>query len=102
MPTATLLTLVQAKAHLRITLPALDPGDLDLQQKLDQAEEVILRYLKNPLVVIETVTAAAAGIVRTTTPHGLTSGATYLIADTTTVPTINGARVITVTGPYTF
>jgi hypothetical protein len=42
---AVLVTLTQAKAHLRITLPALDPGDLDLQLKLDQAEAIILDYL---------------------------------------------------------
>ena len=42
---AALVTLVQAKGHLRITLPALDPGDLDLQLKLDQAEAIILDYL---------------------------------------------------------
>lgn len=43
---AVLVTLVTAKAHLRITTPALDPGDIDIQLKLDQAEDIILRYLK--------------------------------------------------------
>lgn len=42
---AVLVTLIQAKAHLRITLPALDPGDVDIQLKLDQAEAIILEYL---------------------------------------------------------
>jgi len=42
---AVCVTLVQAKAHLRITLPPGDPGDLDLQLKLDQAEAIILEYL---------------------------------------------------------
>ena len=45
---ATLVTLAQAKAHLRITTPALDPGDVDIQLKLDQAEAIILDYLKRP------------------------------------------------------
>ncbi len=39
---ATLVTLTQAKDHLRITLPALDPGDADIQLKLDQAEAILL------------------------------------------------------------
>jgi hypothetical protein len=42
---AVLVTLVQAKAHLRITLPALDPGDVDIQLKLDQAEAIVLEHV---------------------------------------------------------
>lgn len=42
---AVLVTLTMAKAHLRITLPPGDPGDVDLQLKLDQAEAIILDYL---------------------------------------------------------
>lgn len=42
---ATLLTLAQAKTHLRI--PTDDTGhDVDIQLKLNQAEAIILRYLK--------------------------------------------------------
>lgn len=63
---AVLVTLVQAKAHLRITLPALDPGDTDIQLKLDQAEALILEYLDtaadaawvSPATAPATVTAA--------------------------------------------
>lgn len=43
---ATLVTLAAAKIHLRIDTPDLDPGDVDIQLKLDQAEAIILRYLK--------------------------------------------------------
>lgn len=43
---AVLVTLTQAKAHLHITMPAGDPGDADIQFKLDQAEAIILDYLK--------------------------------------------------------
>jgi hypothetical protein len=43
---AVLVTLTQAKAHLHITMPDGDPGDTDLQFKLDQAEAIILDYLK--------------------------------------------------------
>lgn len=47
MPAAAkLVTLSQAKAHLYITLPDGDPGDAEIQSKLDEAEETILNYLK--------------------------------------------------------
>lgn len=63
---AVLVTLVQAKNHLRITLPPGDPGDVDLQLKLDQAEAIILEYLDtaadaawvSPATAPPTVTAA--------------------------------------------
>lgn len=45
---AVLVSLTQAKGHLRITTPALDPGDVDIQLKLDQAEAIILDYIKTP------------------------------------------------------
>ena len=44
---AKLVTLTQAKAQLAITLPAGDPGDVEVQDKLDAAEEIILAYLKD-------------------------------------------------------
>ena len=43
---AVLVTLTQAKAHLRITTPPGDPGDDEIQFKLDQAEAIMLDYLK--------------------------------------------------------
>jgi hypothetical protein len=42
---AVLVTLTQAKAHLRITTSA---DDVDIQLKLDQAEGIIRDYLKDP------------------------------------------------------
>lgn len=41
---AVLVTLVQAKAHLRIPT-AMIADDVDIQLKLDQAEGIILTYL---------------------------------------------------------
>jgi len=44
-----LITLEQAKAHLRIdtlTTPTPDPGDFDILMKMTQAEAIILDYLK--------------------------------------------------------
>ena len=43
---ATLITLTDAKDHLRLTWPDGDPQDADLQTKMDAAEAVILDYLK--------------------------------------------------------
>ena len=60
---AALVTLVQAKAHLRITLPALDPGDLDIQLKLDQAEAIILDYLGTSTAATWLSPATAPGAV---------------------------------------
>lgn len=67
---AVLVTLTQAKAHLRITLPALDPGDVDLQLKLDQAEAIILNYLG---------TGADAAWVSPATVPGVVSAAILLM-----------------------
>ena len=38
---AVLITLAQAKCDLYITTPDGDPGDADIQLKLDQAEGII-------------------------------------------------------------
>ena len=70
---AVLVTLVQAKAHLRITLPALDPGDLDIQLKLDQAEAIILRYLKTQ--------ADPLWVSPATAPGNVTAAILLLLAD---------------------
>lgn len=45
---ATLITLAEAKDHLRLTWPEGDPQDADLQSKMDDAEAVIVDYLKSP------------------------------------------------------
>ena len=63
---AILVTLTQAKEHLRVTTAALDPGDTDIQAKLDQAEGIIREYLDtavdaawvSPATAPATVTAA--------------------------------------------
>jgi hypothetical protein len=39
---ATLVTLAQAKGHLRVTWPDTDPRAADLQLKLDTAQAIIL------------------------------------------------------------
>jgi hypothetical protein len=62
---AKLVTLSQAKAQLGITLPAGDPSDEFIQDKLNEAEETILNYLKgaNGLAVTWTDPTTAPGDV---------------------------------------
>jgi len=43
---AKLVTLTQAKAQLGITLPEGDPGDVELQDTLNEAEAIILDKVK--------------------------------------------------------
>ena len=45
MAVVQMVTLAQAKAHLRITTPAGDPTDVELQLKLDGATAAIRRYV---------------------------------------------------------
>lgn len=94
-----LVTMEQAKSHLRITD---DLSDDDVQAKLDQASTIILNYLKVRYTAIASVSVANPTVVTTSVPHSLVSGVTATIADTSTTPTINGAQVITVTGTKTF
>lgn len=69
---AVLVSLTQAKAHLRITLPALDPGDVDIQLKLDQAEAIILDYLAE--------FADAAWVSPATTPGPVSASILLMLA----------------------
>jgi hypothetical protein len=94
-----ILTLAQAKTHLRETSST---NDADITLKLAQAEAIILDYLKVRSTDIETVSAANPAVVTTDRQHGLISGVTYTIYGTTTTPTIVGSQVVTVTGPLTF
>ena len=55
-----------------------------------------------PVSTIATVSKAAAAVVTTTTNHGLRSGETVTIAGGNSTVSIDGARVVTVTGPTTF
>lgn len=94
-----ILTLAQAKAHLRIIT---SNDDTDITLKLAQAEAIILDYLKARLTTIETISVANPTVITTDMPHALISGVTYTLTGTTSTPTVNGSQVVTVTGPLTF
>lgn len=55
------------------------------------------------MVAITSSSVAASTVITTTAPHGLTTGmAIYISGHTGSTPTINGNRVVTVTGASTF
>lgn len=96
-----LVSIDQAKDHLRIDLDNVD-DNADLSLKVDQASAIVLDYLGNRSIAIASISVANPTVITTSVPHSLTSGLSYTLTDTTTTPTINGARVVTVTGPKTF
>jgi hypothetical protein len=96
---AALVSLELAKIHLRVPD---DDHDWDINVKVEQASAIILDYLKVRLTAIASISVANPTVITTSVPHSLTSGATSTIAGTTTTPTVNGAQVITVTGPTMF
>jgi len=94
-----LVSIEDAKHHLRKTS---EEEDADIYLKLEQASAIVLTYLKNRLTAIASVSVATPTVIKKSVPHSLTSGVTATIADTDTTPTVNGAQVVTVTGPSTF
>ena len=52
---AQFVTLAQAKAHLRLATPEGHPDDADVQEKLDAAEAVVLRYVQRSVVGVSLV-----------------------------------------------
>ena len=96
---ARLVTLAQAKRHLRIEG---DDQNADIDLKVLQASGTILSYLKDRRTTIASISAANPAVVTTSVPHSLTSGTTYTINGTTTTPTVNGAQIVTVLTPTTF
>lgn len=57
---------------------------------------------RRTLIPIASVSVANPGVVTTLVPHGLVSAQVGNIAGTTTTPTINGARIVTVISPTSF
>lgn len=93
-----LVSVEQAKTHIREP----NADDADVEQKLADAEAVVLDYLKVRHIAIESVSVANPTVITTAVPHSLTSGVTYPIVGTTTTPTVVGSHVVTVLTPTTF
>ena len=98
-----LLTLAQAKSHLRITS---SDYDADITLKLAQAEEIILNYLKSRAhksAVIESSSVASPTVITTATAHGYTNGDTATITGhEDSVPAIFGPYVVSNVTEFTF
>lgn len=98
-----LVTLEQAKGHLRVTG---NDRDLDIAAKLEQASDIILDYLgeraHGPITIVSS-SAAAASVIETDEPHGFSDGATVTIADhEDSVPDINGSHTLTLVSDTEF
>jgi hypothetical protein len=94
-----LLTLGQAKTHLRITT---DTEDGDVSDKAEEASAIILDYLKGRAHETVGVTAAITSssvasptVITTTSPHTFVNGNTVVITGhLTSVPSLNGSHVV--------
>ena len=58
--------------------------------------------VRQPVMVIVSNTAVAATVVTTSGPHGLANTDKVFISGSNCTPTIDGERIVTVTGPTTF
>lgn len=102
---ATLVTLVQAHAHLRLPFALnsspVDPRQADLELKLIQAEQTILDYLTGRSIKSSSV--ADPTVIETYGPHGFTTGNTIVITGhVDSDPDINGSYVLTSVSGTTF
>lgn len=98
-----ILTLTQAKAHLRVTTSA---DDTDITLKLAQAEGIILNYLlarANKVATIVSSSVANPTVITTAAAHGFVNTETVTIAGHTgSVPAIAGAYVVSNATELTF
>lgn len=94
-----LVTLAQAKKHLRIDTV---DHDVDIALKVDQASAIILRYLKGRRFLISSITSSG-GLATVTTPvvHGLTTNNVVSVWGAGE-PEYNGAFTVTVVDTTTF
>jgi hypothetical protein len=91
---AALVTLAQAKDHLRVTG---DASNSEIDAKVLEASAIILDYLKGRSLVVSTLTrSGAVATVTTATPHGVTS-ADLVVLRGADQPEYNGSFVATVT-----
>jgi hypothetical protein len=93
---ARLVTLAQAKLHLRVDG---DDQNADIDLKLVQASDMVLRYLKGRRLSLSSITSSGGVATLTTaTAHGLTTNDTVTIWGATQ-PEYNGSVVVTVVDP---
>lgn len=96
---SALVTLEQAKRHLRVTSST---SDDDIELKVEQASGIVLDYLKGrahltPAVtaIVLTTSIASPTVVTTQSPHVFVNGQTVIIAGHVgSVPDINGSWAI--------
>jgi hypothetical protein len=95
----TLISLAQAKQHLRVTS---DDENADIWSKAQLASDIIVAYLKGRPIAVSTLTnSGGLATVTAATVHGLTTGDTVFIRGAVQ-PEYNGEVVVTVTGTNTF
>lgn len=96
---ASLVTLTQAKNHLRITDTS---NDTDLTLKISQASEVVIAYVKGRYLSVSEALGSGTTITVTTAGlHGLTTGDTVYVFGATE-PEYNGLYTVTVTSTTAF
>jgi len=96
---ARLVTLAQAKKHLRVDTV---DQDVDIALKADHASAMILRYLKGRRIEVSTlVSSGGVAMVTTPTPHGLVTNDVVSVWGATQLE-YNGAFTVTVLTTTTF
>lgn len=96
---AALVTMYQAKEHLRIVG---SDQDADIAQKVDAASAAVLRHVKGRrIAVTELTSAGGVATVTTAVPHELATGDTVTIWGTSQ-PEYCGSFDVTVTDDETF
>src|SRR5688572_2481463 len=94
-----LITLADAKDHLRITS---DDDDADLLLKVEQASDIVLGYLKGRRLIVDTITrTGAVATITTHGAHGLATGNTVTLFGVNE-PEYNGVFTVTVTSTTVF
>jgi hypothetical protein len=97
-----LMTLAQAKAHLRLSTNY-DRADLEL--KMEQASAIVLDYLKSRAHKRATVTSSSVAsptVITTEEAHGFLNGEHVTIAGDDSTPTLDGTHIVSNVTSTTF
>jgi hypothetical protein len=81
-----------------------DEETADFDTEAEPADHALAPFNRSIAVATSTLVSSSPAVtsIETSTPHGLTSGDTVLLAGHTSTPDINGHYVATVTGPSAF